>query len=66
MIRLCTDNGVMVAFAGLLRLTTGAVGTTGSGVYANPVDVDISPRWAIGATKPVFIPRKTRLANKLS
>jgi N6-L-threonylcarbamoyladenine synthase len=36
---LCTDNGVMIAFAGALRLLEGNNGSTTSGAF------DIKPRW---------------------
>ena len=36
---LCTDNGVMIAFAGALRLLVGNNGSTTSGAF------DVKPRW---------------------
>jgi N6-L-threonylcarbamoyladenine synthase len=38
-LELCTDNGVMIAFAGALRLLTKNNGSTNSGAF------DIKPRW---------------------
>jgi len=38
-LELCTDNGVMIAFAGALRMLTANNGSTTSG------DFDIKPRW---------------------
>jgi len=38
-LELCTDNGVMIAFAGALRMLTANNGSTTSGAF------DIKPRW---------------------
>jgi N6-L-threonylcarbamoyladenine synthase len=38
-LELCTDNGVMIAFAGALRLLTENSGSTRSGAF------DVKPRW---------------------
>ena len=38
-LELCTDNGVMIAFAGALRMLTENNGSTTSGAF------DIKPRW---------------------
>ena len=40
--RLCTDNGVMVAWAGIERLRLGAVD--------DPCDMDVRARWPLGIT----------------
>ncbi len=52
--RLCTDNGVMVAFTGALRLASGVAAS------APPDQVDISPRWPIGCAKPVYLSKRQR------
>jgi N6-L-threonylcarbamoyladenine synthase len=42
-LELCTDNGVMIAFAGALRLLTKNNGSTRSGAF------DIKPRWDLAS-----------------
>jgi N6-L-threonylcarbamoyladenine synthase len=42
-LELCTDNGVMIAFAGALRLLTKNNGSTTSGAF------DIKPRWDLAS-----------------
>jgi hypothetical protein len=56
--RLCTDNGVMVAVTGALRLAELDAATIAA--LPPPLAVDISPRWPIGAPKPVFVGKKFR------
>jgi hypothetical protein len=43
--RLCTDNGVMVAWAAVERLRKGATD--------DPTDMDVRARWPLGTAYPV-------------
>ena len=50
-VSMCTDNGVMAAFAGLLSYELG-VGEEG--------DIDISPRWPMGQPRPLWLNKRRR------
>jgi len=43
--RLCTDNGVMVAWAAVERLRQGATD--------DPTDMDVRARWPLGTAYPI-------------
>lgn len=48
---LCTDNGAMVAWAGVEKLAAGVLDDA-------RWDGDFSPRWPLGQVQPLYVPRK--------
>lgn len=52
--RLCTDNGVMIAWAGAEKLAS----TISDAALADANwDADFSPRWPVGERQPIYLPR---------
>lgn len=50
--RYCTDNGLMVAWAGVERLRLGLCSAPPADAAAVERHVDVLPRWPLGPTDP--------------